>query len=35
MIALLTSPQQAQAKPKEAKQTDEPSLSRRRFLTLR
>ncbi|MCX7167189.1 MAG: [NiFe]-hydrogenase assembly chaperone HybE [Rhodocyclales bacterium] len=35
MIALLTSPQQAQAAPKAEKQGDEPSLSRRRFLALR
>jgi hypothetical protein len=35
MIALLTSPQQTQATPKAEKLTDEPSLSRRRFLALR
>jgi [NiFe] hydrogenase assembly HybE family chaperone len=35
MIALLTAPQLSQVAPKERKQVDEPSLSRRRFLTLR
>jgi [NiFe] hydrogenase assembly HybE family chaperone len=35
MIALLTAPHQAEVAPKTEKQTDEPSLSRRRFLALR
>lgn len=35
LIALLTSPQQAQEASKAEKRADEPSLSRRRFLALR
>ena len=35
LIALLTSAKQVEAAPKEEKQADEPSLSRRRFLALR
>ena len=35
LIALLTSAKQVEAVPKEEKQADEPSLSRRRFLALR